>query len=129
MLIQNGDSYMNEQFKQELIEWGVNWDDVRDRFMGNENLIEKFMLKFLNDKSFEQLTAELGNQNVEEAFKACHTLKGVSGNLGLDGMRPPVLELTEILRAGSLDGSDALYTQIKTKYDQLIDILTKYNNA
>ncbi len=120
---------MNEQFKQELIEWGVNWDDVKDRFMGNENLIEKFMLKFLNDKSFEQLTTEIGNRDVQEAFKACHTLKGVSGNLGLDGFRPPVLELTEILRAGSLEGADELYMQIKEKYEQLIEILNKYNNG
>ena len=118
---------MNEQMKQDLIEWGVNWDDVKERFMGNEDLVQKFMLKFLNDKSFDELTAGLQNKNAEEAFKGCHSLKGVSGNLALDGMRPDVLELTEILRAGSLEGSEELYARIKTSYNSLIDILKKYS--
>ncbi len=117
---------MNEQMKQELIEWGVNWTDVEARFMGNEALVERFMLKFLNDKSFESLTRELSNQNAEEAFKACHTLKGVMGNLSLNGFKTPVLELTEILRAGSLDGTQELYVAIKEKYDPLMAILKKY---
>ncbi|WP_044915313.1 MULTISPECIES: Hpt domain-containing protein [unclassified Butyrivibrio] len=118
---------MNEQFKQDLIDWGVNWDDVKERFMGNEDLVIKFMLKFLNDKSFGELTEGLKEQNAEAAFKGCHSLKGVTGNLALDGMRPDVLELTEILRAGSLEGSDELYQKIKASYDNLIGILNKYS--
>ncbi len=118
--------YMNENMKSELIEWGVNWSDVEDRFMGNEALVEKFMLKFLNDQSFSNLTKGLQDKNAEEAFKACHTLKGVMGNLALDGFKEPVLELTELLRSGSLDGADVLYDQIKVKYDELITILKKY---
>ncbi|WP_051204885.1 Hpt domain-containing protein [Butyrivibrio sp. VCD2006] len=117
---------MNAQMKQELIDWGVNWSDVQERFMGNEDLVEKFMLKFLNDSSFNALTEGLAAKNAEEAFKGCHTLKGVTGNLALDGMRPDVLELTEILRAGSLDGSEELYQKIKKSYDALIGILKKY---
>ncbi|WP_051656571.1 Hpt domain-containing protein [Butyrivibrio sp. AE3004] len=117
---------MNQEMKQELLDWGVNWTDVQERFMGNEDLVQKFMLKFLNDKSFEELTCGLENKDVEAAFKGCHTLKGVTGNLALDGMRPEVLELTEILRAGSLDGSEPLYEKIKKSYDELIVILKKY---
>ena len=118
---------MNAQMKQELIDWGVNWPDVQERFMGNEDLVEKFMLKFLNDSSFEALTKGLEAKNAEDAFKGCHTLKGVTGNLGLDEMRPDVLELTEILRAGSLEGSEELYQKIKASYDALIGILKKYS--
>lgn len=120
---------MNEQMKQELIDWGVNWNDITERFMGNEALVERFMFKFLNDKSFSQLTEQLSAKNAEEAFKACHTLKGVMGNLALDGFKKPVLELTEVLRAGSLDGSDELYAAIKEKYEPLIGILQKYQTG
>ncbi len=117
---------MNPQMKQDLIDWGVNWKDLEDRFMNNEALIERFMFKFLNDKSFSLLTDELNNGNTEEAFKACHTLKGVTGNLSLDGFKEPVIELTELLRAGKTEGSSQLYEQIKEKYDPLIEILNKY---
>jgi HPt (histidine-containing phosphotransfer) domain-containing protein len=118
---------MDANFKSELIAWGVDWDEILDRFMGNENLIAKFMFKFLNDQSMNDLTKYLEEGNVSEAFKAVHTLKGVGANLGLKGFLTPVCELTEILRAGSMDGYEAKYNQIKPKYDELIAILNKYN--
>ena len=70
-------------------------------------LIQKFMFKFLNDQSMSDLTKYLAEGNVSEAFKAVHTLKGVGANLGLKGFLTPVCELTEILRAGSMDGYKA----------------------
>ena len=117
---------MDAGFKAELIEWGVDWDEILDRFMGNEDLIAKFMFKFLNDQSMNDLTRYLAEGNVTEAFKAVHTLKGVGANLGLKGFLTPVKELTEILRAGSMEGYEEKYEEIKPKYEELIAILTKY---
>jgi HPt (histidine-containing phosphotransfer) domain-containing protein len=118
---------MDERMKQELIEWGVTWDELSDRFLGNEALMTRFMFKFLTDTSFADLSKYLNDKNAEEAFKACHTLKGVTSNLSLDAMKKEVMELTEILRAGSMDGYEEKYNQIKPKYDALIAILQTYN--
>jgi HPt (histidine-containing phosphotransfer) domain-containing protein len=120
---------MDAGFKAELIEWGVDWDEILDRFMGNEDLIARFMFKFLNDQSMNDLTKYLAEGNVSEAFKAVHTLKGVGANLGLKGFLTPVCELTEILRAGSMNGYKEKYDLIKPKYDSLIAILQKYQAA
>ena len=117
---------MDAEFKAELIEWGVDWDEILDRFMGNEDLIAKFMFKFLNDQSMNDLTKYLDEGNVTEAFKAVHTLKGVGANLGLKGFLTPVKELTEILRACSMEGYEEKYEEIKPKYEALIAILNKY---
>ncbi|MBO5620447.1 MAG: Hpt domain-containing protein [Butyrivibrio sp.] len=119
---------MDAGFKAELIEWGVDWDEILDRFMGNEDLIAKFMFKFLNDQSMSELTQNLQDGNVQGAFKAVHTLKGVGANLGLKGFLTPVCELTEILRAGSMEGYEEKYNEIKPKYEELIAILTKYQS-
>ncbi|MCR5556044.1 MAG: Hpt domain-containing protein [Butyrivibrio sp.] len=119
---------MDAGFKTELINWGVDWNEILDRFMGNEDLIARFMFKFLNDTSMNDLTKYLGEGNISEAFKAVHTLKGVSANLGLKGFLTPVCELTEILRAGSMEGYEEKYNQIKPKYDELIIILQKYQS-
>ena len=119
---------MDAGLKAELIEWGVDWEELRDRFMGNEDLIAKFMFKFLNDQSMNDLTKYLDEGNAAEAFKAVHTLKGVGANLGLKGFLTPVCELTEILRIGSFDGTREKYNEIKPKYDELIEILKKYSS-
>ncbi|WP_051638671.1 Hpt domain-containing protein [Butyrivibrio sp. NC2002] len=117
---------MDERMKQELIEWGVTWDELSDRFLGNEALMTRFMFKFLTDTSFADLSKYLNDKNAEEAFKACHTLKGVTSNLSLDAMKKEVMELTEILRAGSLEGSEELFKTIEVKYNSLMTILKKY---
>ncbi|MCR4901322.1 MAG: Hpt domain-containing protein [Butyrivibrio sp.] len=118
---------MDANMKNDLIEWGVDWDDLSARFMNNDNLIAKFMFKFIKDQSFSQLTAAIEANSVEDVFKAVHTLKGVSGNLGLKAMLEPVVNLTEITRAGSMEGAREQYELIKEKYEPLMEILNKYN--
>ena len=120
---------MDANMKNELIEWGVDWDDLSARFMNNDDLIAKFMFKFLKDQSFNELTAAMEAGSVEDAFKAVHTLKGVSGNLGFKAMLDPVVNLTEITRAGSMEGASEQYALIKEKYEPLMAILNKYNPA
>jgi len=117
---------MDAQFREELINWGVDFYEVKERFAGNEDLVEKFMLKFLNDTSMERLENGLKSGDVEEAFQGSHALKGVAGNLSMAALLPDVKKLTEILRAKSLEGTDELYEEIKRKYDDLIVILEKY---
>ena len=117
---------MNENMKEELIKWGVTWNELSERFMGKDELIAKFMFKFINDDSFSLLSENLQKNNAAEAFKACHALKGVTGNLSLDGMKKEVMELTEILRAGKLEGTEDLFKIIEEKYTSLIEILKKY---
>ena len=75
------------------------------------------------------LSKYLGEENVSEAFKAVHALKGVSANLGLKGFYSQVYDLTEILRAGTMDGYEPYYDHIKLKYDDLISILRKYQSS
>ena len=59
-----------------------NYDDVMRR-LGSETLVRKFVLKFLDDTSFQGLKEGLENQDAELAFRSAHTLKGVCMNLGI----------------------------------------------
>ncbi len=119
---------MNEEFKNDLINWGVNWEEVKERLVGNEDLVEKFILKFLKDPSMEQLQSGLESSNAEEAFQGAHALKGVASNLAMEGngFLVDVKEITEILRPGTMDGAMEVYDRIRPKYDELISILKKY---
>ncbi len=92
---------MDELLKQKLVENGADVDSTIRRFMGNEALYLKFLLKFKDDPNFENLIVNLDQENYEEAFKCAHTLKGVSANLGLDPIYESASELTELLRGKS----------------------------
>ena len=80
---------------------GADYEEVFGR-LRNERLITKFVLKFPGDPSFSQLQSTLEEKNVEEAFRAAHTLKGVAQNLGFTPLYEATATLTEVLRAGNL---------------------------
>ena len=84
---------------------GADYEEVFGR-LRNERLITKFVLKFPGDPSFSQLQSTLEEKNVEEAFRAAHTLKGVAQNLGFTPLYEATATLTEVLRAGNLPYSE-----------------------
>ena len=52
---------------------GSDFDKVLGR-LGSEALVKRFAVKFLEDKSFEELTESLKEKDGEDAFRAAHTL-------------------------------------------------------
>lgn len=76
---------------------GGDYDDVVRRLMG-EKLVRKFLLKFLDDKSYADLERTLSEGDYKEAFRAAHTLKGVCQNLSLTSLYQVSSQLTEELR-------------------------------
>lgn len=118
---------MDENFRDELIAEGVDYYKTLERFMGREELYQKFLVKFLADENVMQLEKYLDEKNAEEAFKCAHTIKGLCGNLGFDNLLEADVPLVEKLRAGVLEGTSELFEELKKKYDRLCEIIRKYN--
>lgn len=101
---------------------GADYSDVLRRLM-NEQLVARFVGKFLEDQTFAALDAAMAEQDVKQAFMAAHTLKGVCQNLGFANIYEPVWKLTEILRAESFEGAPELFDQVKDEYAKTINAL------
>ena len=101
---------------------GADYQSVLNRFP-NEAFIKKFVLKFLDDNSYANLNEALAAGNVEEAFRAAHTLKGVCGNLSLAVLAKSVSESTEFLRAGDIDSAVAKMPEIEKDYAKAVDVI------
>ena len=84
----------------------------------SERMVQKFVLKFLNDKSYELLTTSLEAGNYEEAFRAAHTIKGVCQNLSFTKLYESSHLLTENLRSGYGPESDELVQRVSADYRQ-----------
>ena len=80
----------------------ADYDDVMRRFM-SENRVDRFLTMFLRDGSFELLCSAMDAGDYQDAFRAVHTIKGISMNLSLNALRDACIELTENLRAGTPD--------------------------
>lgn len=84
---------------------GADYDDVLSR-LRKEDRIQKFLLMSLEDPSYELLCSSLKERNMSEAFRAAHTLKGVSSNLSLSGLYRASSELADVLRNRQEYGED-----------------------
>ena len=102
---------------------GADYEDVLKRLY-SESMIRKFARMFLDDDSYPKLEDALKKENVEEAFRAAHTLKGVCQNLGFTNLYQPAYELTEVLRAGTLEGADALFADVSRQYRITMDAIS-----
>ncbi len=98
---------------------GADYAEVKSR-LPSDAFIKRFALKFLDDPTFALLEKSLAEENVDEAFRAAHTLKGITQNLGFSQLSPLAIEITEILRQGTMDGTDTLFPQLKEKYDMTV---------
>ena len=97
---------------------GADYNEVFRRLY-NEAMIRKFVLLFPKDDSFHNLEAALKEQNVKEAFRAAHTLKGVCQNLGFSNLYAPAVTLTETLRAGEQSGTlESCFQRLHAYYDR-----------
>ena len=101
---------------------GADYQNVLNRFP-NEAFIKNFVLKFLDDNSYANLKEAIAAGNVEEAFRAAHTLKGVCLNLGFDNLYKVSSDITEILRVGKLTGTKEAFENVKEQYNITVNAI------
>lgn len=89
---------MDEEFKKQLVANGADVETTINRFMGNEGLYVKFLMKFQDDKNYESIQEHIAAGQYGDAFNDAHTLKGVSANLGLNPIYEGASRLVELLR-------------------------------
>ncbi len=91
---------------------GGNYADVSAR-LRSDRLIQKFVLKYLDDPSFSLLCSAMDEHNDEEAFRAAHTIKGVCQNLSFTQLLDSSSRLSDALRHGRTPEADQLMEQVK----------------
>ncbi|WP_325200022.1 Hpt domain-containing protein [Oscillibacter sp.] len=102
-----------------------NYEDAIGR-LRSERLVQKFVLKFLNDGSYDLLCRSLEEKNYEEAFRAAHTIKGVCQNLSIDKLQASSSRLCEALRNGYTPEADALAEEVRADYAQTVTAIQAF---
>lgn len=112
-------------------EMGGDYADVCTR-LPSPRLIQRFVLKFPEDPSFEMLRSAMEAGDRAEAFRAAHTLKGVCANLSLARLLASASALTEVLRpeADAIPAAaPALMEKVCADYRHTIDVIRKFEQA
>ena len=108
--------------------FGGNYEEVFSRLRTDER-IARFLQKVVDDGSYRLLCDSIASGNVDEAFRAAHTLKGVCGNLSITRFGESSTELTEYLREKRVidDALQPLLQRVKEDYELTINSIKQLN--
>lgn len=101
------------------MQMGADYEETVQR-LRSESLIQRIILKFPQDPSYQELCQALADGNIEVAFRAAHTLKGVCQNLGFKNLYEPSAELTE---------TDDLMQKVTEEYNRTVKAIEDFQNA
>lgn len=107
---------------------GEDYQDVFDRFM-MEKMIQKYVLKFIEDPNFLLLKQSLESNDEDEAFRAGHTLKGVCANMGFLKLEKLSSQITELLRHHEVDKAQKLFPDLESEYLLIKDAIIQYQQS
>lgn len=102
--------------------FGGDYNGTAMRLVKTE-LLTRLLRLFEEDTSLEDIDNAIAAGDVESAFRAAHTLKGVALNLGFTELAASSSALTEYFRSGALDGCGKLRDTAARDYNRVKDAL------
>ncbi len=95
----------------------------------SEKLVQKFVLRFLDDPSYELFCTSMKEKNYEEAFRAAHTIKGICQNLSFTRLLESSSEMSEALRHGWTPEADTLMDRLTADYQLTAEEIREYQKG
>ncbi len=118
---------MNEIHMMKLEGAGIDVHEALSRFMNNEGLLKKFLLRFPQDQNYAKLKQAFADRDKDAAFTAAHTLKGVTGNLSMKRLFALLSDMVERLRVGDLVSAEQQLDELEREYDMVLDALKVFD--
>ncbi len=116
------------EFKKLFEAYGGDYQATMARFLDNEAMYLKFLPKLFQDDNLQKLGDALDAGNLSDAFSAAHTLKGLTGNLGLTPLYDSIRAIVEPLRQNKAAETNEAYDAKANKSDKAADYSTMYRN-
>lgn len=95
---------------------GGDYNDIMAR-LRKEDRVLKFLAMFLNESCYEDLKNAIADENVDDAFRAAHTLKGVCNNMSFTDLSKSSVDVTEALRAKNLEEAKTYMPKLIEEYE------------
>lgn len=91
--------------------------------------IKRFLGLFLKDDNYEKLEKALHADDIDNAFIAAHTLKGVCQNLALDSLYEADVVVTEALRAKNLAYAKEHFPKVTEAYEKAVARISQLESS
>ena len=110
------------------IKFGGDFDEVLGR-LRREQTVQKFVYKFLDDKSFNLFEVSMGNKDYAEALRAVHTLKGICQNLSFTRLFESSSLVTKALKENDWNKAGDMMPQLSKDYYEIINVIEDFKSC
>lgn len=107
---------------------GVDKQEAAGRFAGRIEILEKFLLKFPEDAAYGTMLENAAQGKIEETAGSLHTLKGVTGNLGLQKLHQLSAAGVQYMRETQRMLPEADLEQIRQEYVRVVGVIREYRS-
>lgn len=113
------------QLKEFCKELEIDYTNMLSKFGNNEMLYNRFLKKFLEDKTYSELEIAIEKENYNDIEKTAHTLKGVSANLGITRLYKLSDELVKLVRIKQYKNLRKTYEKLREEYKTTKEMINK----
>lgn len=110
-----------KEFYEEV---GGDYNEIMSRLKTEDRII-KFAGMFARDESYKTLVQALEAQDVDSAFRAAHTMKGMCQNMAFTRLLTSSQDITELLRAKDLESAKNMLGKVTEDYDLVMEGIKK----
>lgn len=93
---------------------------ILGRFMGNENLLKKFVKNFPDDPTYGRLCEAIEAHDWPQVEMSAHTLKGVAANLSFSKLFQASADLVNAIRKQETEKADGLFSEVQKTYQEVV---------
>lgn len=99
----------------------ISWNDSVDRVGGEEDFLIELLndLKDLVQQNLEKIKKYINENNYTEIREIAHSMKGASGNLGLNTLYDTTLNLEQQAKEQNLESINKYYFDLENEYKYL----------
>lgn len=122
---------VSKDFCDEMLTVGLNVQEMIEHFMDREDMFMKYFYKFFEsaDSVMLELTAAAENEDYQNMLFTAHSLKGLAGNIGLNGVFLPAKKIVDEIRAGDTSHCAEDFRQLQDAYYHAQDIAKRYKQS
>lgn len=110
-----------QEFYEEV---GGDYNEIMSRLKTEDRII-KFAGMFARDESYKTLVQALEAQDVDCAFRAAHTMKGMCQNMAFTRLLTSSQDITELLRAKDLESAKNMLGKVTEDYNLVMEGIKK----
>lgn len=118
---------ITSEIRSLFTEIGLDCTEMVEKFMDNEEMFLKYFKKFFSaaDGVVKELTEAVEAEDLGAIENRAHALKGLSGNVGINGIYNPAKKMVDDIREGNYSTYKTEFRKLSRYYALAVDIAAK----